>query len=156
MLQYNLSTYWGVSSAPFPFWFPFWLHCIAISSQLVQNILVWRVTYNERAILVLSFLRFSKMTSELITFNHFRCHSRLTVLGTRTDYWKPTGRGTDETHHWPIYDYLEMTGSQIQFELFNIYLVPHLMCHRTGCEVRKALKKQYLVNITATHKKLFP
>ena len=55
------------------------------------------------------------------------------------------------------YGYLEMTRSQIQFELFNIYLVPHLMCHRTGCEVRKALKKQYyLVNITAAHKKLFP
>ena len=41
---------------------------------------------NERPILVLSLLRFSEMTSELITFNHLRCHSSLTA--TRTDYWK--------------------------------------------------------------------
>ena len=37
------------------------------------------------------------MTSELITFNHLRCHSSSTALGTRTGYWKPTRRGTDET-----------------------------------------------------------
>ena len=37
------------------------------------------------------------MTSELITFNHLRCHSSSTALGTRTGYWKPTLRGTDET-----------------------------------------------------------
>jgi hypothetical protein len=49
-----------------------------------------------------------------------------------------------------------MTGSQIQLELFNFFLVPHLMCHRTGCEVRKALKKQDLVNITAAHKTFSP
>ena len=30
------------------------------------------------------------------------------------------------------------------------------MCHRTGCEVRKALKKQDLVNITAAHKTFSP
>ena len=47
--------------------------------------------------LVLSVLRFSEMTSELITFNHLRCHSRSTALGARTGYWKPTRRGTDET-----------------------------------------------------------
>ena len=39
---------WGVSSVPFPFWFPFQLHCelvsSGISSQSVQNILIWRVT----------------------------------------------------------------------------------------------------------------
>ena len=37
------------------------------------------------------------MTSELITFNHLRCRSSSTALGTRTGYWKPTRRGTDET-----------------------------------------------------------
>ena len=37
------------------------------------------------------------MTSELITFNYLRCHSSSTALGTRTGYWKPTRRGTDET-----------------------------------------------------------
>ena len=47
-------------------------------------------------ILVLSLLRFSKMTYELITFNHLRHHSSSTALGTRTSYWKPTRRGTDE------------------------------------------------------------
>jgi hypothetical protein len=31
-------------------------------------------------------LRFSEMTSELITFNHLRCHSSSTALGTRTGY----------------------------------------------------------------------
>ena len=39
---------WGVSSVPFPFWFPFQLHCelvsSGISSQSVQNILIWHVT----------------------------------------------------------------------------------------------------------------
>ena len=38
----------GVSSVPFPFWFPFQLHCklvsLGISSQSVQNILIWGVT----------------------------------------------------------------------------------------------------------------
>ena len=38
----------GVSSVPFPFWFPFQLHwklvSSGISSQSVQNILIWRVT----------------------------------------------------------------------------------------------------------------
>ena len=43
-----------------------------------------------------SLLRFSEMTSELITFNHLICHSSSTALGTRTGYWKPTRRGTDE------------------------------------------------------------
>ena len=37
------------------------------------------------------------MTSELITFNHLRCHSCSSTLGTRTGYRKPIGRGTDET-----------------------------------------------------------
>ena len=37
------------------------------------------------------------MTSELITFNHLRCHSSSTALGTRTGYWEPTRRGTDGT-----------------------------------------------------------
>ena len=77
-------------------WFPFQLHCklvsSGISSQSVQNILIWRVTLNERPILVLSFLRFGEMTSELITFNHLRCHSSSTALGTRTGYWKLTRR----------------------------------------------------------------
>ena len=41
---------------------------------------------NERPILVLSLLRFSEMTSELITFNHLIYHSSSTALGTKTDY----------------------------------------------------------------------
>ena len=90
----------GVSSVPFPFWFPFQLHCklvsSGISSQLVQNILIWCVSWNERPIPALSLLRFSKMISELITFNHLRCHSSSRALVTRTGYWKPTRRGTDE------------------------------------------------------------
>ena len=45
-------------------------------------------------------MRFSELTSELIQFNHFRCHSSSTALGTRNGYWKPTRRGTDET---PLY-----------------------------------------------------
>ena len=94
-------TWWGVSSVPFPIWFPFQLHCelvsSGISSQSVQNILIWHATYNEMPILVLSLLRFSEMTSELITFNHLRCHSSSTALENRTGYWKPTRRGTDET-----------------------------------------------------------
>ena len=56
----------------------------------------------KRPFLILSFLRFSKMTSELITFNHLRCHSSSTALGTRTGYWKPTRRGTDETPHCTV------------------------------------------------------
>ena len=40
------------------------------------------------------------MTSELITFNHLRCHSSSTALGTRTGYWKRTRRVTDEMPHW--------------------------------------------------------
>ena len=40
------------------------------------------------------------MTSELITFNHLRCHSSSTALGTRTGYRKPTQRGTNETPLW--------------------------------------------------------
>ena len=28
----------------------------------------------------------------MITFNHLRCHSSSTALGTRTGYWKPTQR----------------------------------------------------------------
>ena len=37
------------------------------------------------------------MTSELITFNHLRCNSSSTALGTKTGCWKQTQRGTDET-----------------------------------------------------------
>ena len=37
------------------------------------------------------------MTSELITFNHLGYHSSSKALGTKTGYWKPTGRGTDKT-----------------------------------------------------------
>ena len=37
------------------------------------------------------------MTSELKTFNHLRCHSSSTALGTKTGYWKPTRRVTNET-----------------------------------------------------------
>ena len=62
-----------------------------------MNLKSWRVTQNERPILVLSLLRFSKMTSELIAFYHLRCHSSSTALGTRTGYWKPTWKGTNET-----------------------------------------------------------
>ena len=40
------------------------------------------------------------MTSELINFNHLRCHSSSTALGTRTGYRKPTRRGTDENPPW--------------------------------------------------------
>ena len=89
----------GVSSIRFPSWFPFHCELISpgISSQSVQNILTWHVTLNERPILILSLLRFSEITSKLITFNHLRCHSSSTALGTRTAYWKPTRRGTDET-----------------------------------------------------------
>ena len=39
------------------------------------------------------------MTSELIIFNHLRCHSSSTALGTRNGYWKQNQRGTDETLH---------------------------------------------------------
>ena len=46
------------------------------------------------------------MTSELITFTHLRCHSSSTALGTRTGYWKPTRRGTDETPLWGWKKYL--------------------------------------------------
>ena len=68
--------WWGVSSVPFSFWFPFQLHCelvsSGISSQSVQNnILIERVTSNERPILVLTILRFSKMTSELTSSEYF-------------------------------------------------------------------------------------
>ena len=91
----------GVSSVPFPFRFPFQSYCelvsSGISSQSVQNILIWCVTWNKRPNLVLSHLRFSEMTSELITFNHLRCHSSSTALGTRTDYWKLTWR---QAAHW--------------------------------------------------------
>ena len=41
-------------------------------------------------------IEFQQMTSELITFNPLRCHSSSRPLGTRTGYWKPTQRGTDE------------------------------------------------------------
>ena len=41
-----------------------------IISQSAQNILIWCVTLYERDILVLSHVRYSKLTSELITFNH--------------------------------------------------------------------------------------
>ena len=37
------------------------------------------------------------MTYEQITFNHLRCISSSTALGTRTGYWKSTQGGTDET-----------------------------------------------------------
>ena len=73
---------WGVSSVPFPFRFPFPLDYELVSSgislQSVKNILKWRVTQNERYILVLPLLSFREMTSELIAFNHSR--------GTRTGY----------------------------------------------------------------------
>ena len=40
-------------------------------------------------------------STELIKFNYLRCHSSSTALGTRTGYWKPTGRGTYDTpHNW--------------------------------------------------------
>ena len=91
----------SLCTVPFPFRFPFQLHWELVSSgicsQSVQNILIGRVTSNKRPILVLSLLRFSKMTSELITFNYLRCHSGSTALETRTGYWKSTQRGTDET-----------------------------------------------------------
>ena len=47
----------------------------------------------------LSLLSYHEMTSELITFNYLICHSSSTALGTRTGYWKPTQKGTDETPH---------------------------------------------------------
>ena len=46
--------------------------------------------------MVISLLRSSKMTVELITFNHLSCHSGPTAFRTRTVYWKPTRRDTDE------------------------------------------------------------
>ena len=92
--------FWGfqLSSVPVPF-FPFQSHCKEVSSVNNQFKIFWYgvILKNERPILVLSLLRFSKMTSELITFNHLRCHSSSTALGTRTGYWKPTQRDTDET-----------------------------------------------------------
>ena len=36
--------------------------------------------------MVLSLLRFSEMTTELMTFNNLRCHSSSTTLGTKTGY----------------------------------------------------------------------
>ena len=41
-------------------------------------------------------------SSELIIFNYLRCRSNSTALGTRTGYWKPTRRGTDETPHGKV------------------------------------------------------
>ena len=44
-----------------------------------------------------SYLFWGSAKWQLITFNHLRCHSSSRALGTRTGYWKPTQRGTDET-----------------------------------------------------------
>ena len=57
------------------------------------------------------------MTSELIRFNHLRCHSSWTALWTRTGYWKPTRRGTDETPHC-----LKVTKS-LKIQCFNPALI---------------------------------
>ena len=37
---------------------------------------------------------------QLITFNHLRCYSSSTALGTSTDYWKPTERGSHQAVIW--------------------------------------------------------
>ena len=104
---------WGVSSVPFPFRFPFQLHFELVSSGIsspisskysepVSSDVISLNLKRDRIRIGLSFkvarhlLRFIKMTSELITFNHLRCHSSSTALGTRTGYWKLTRRGTDE------------------------------------------------------------
>ena len=96
----------GVSSVPFPFWFPFQLHCklvsSGISSQSVQNI--WFGVLLKTRDLLWSYLFWgSAKTSEMITFNHLRCHSNSTALGTRTGYWTPTQRGTEETPPVPVH-----------------------------------------------------
>ena len=96
---------------------------------------------NERPILVLSLLRFSEMTSELITFNHLRCHSSSTPFGT--DYWKPTQRGTDKTPHYMILQLLcccFFSFEKIRLILFRVASSNHdfwawtaLFCHSMGC-----------------------
>ena len=77
-----------------------------------------------RLTLVLSLLRFSEMTSELIAFNHLTCCSSSTALGTRTGCWKPTRRGTDEMPpytidqfalHWASISYQDMQREQSIF-----------------------------------------
>ena len=60
--------------------------------ELVSSDVISLNLKRDRARIGLSFqvtrhlLRFSEMTSELITFNHLRCHSSSTALGTRTGY----------------------------------------------------------------------
>ena len=60
------------------------------------------------------------MTSELITFNHLRCHSTSTAMGTRTGYWKPTWRSTDEA----TLSNLNLRGFHFCSLFFNVS--PHL------------------------------
>ena len=53
------------------------------------------------------------MTSQLIAFNHLRCHSSSTALGTRTGYWKPTRRGTDETPNHSFVTFSKQTEKNV-------------------------------------------
>ena len=61
-------------------------------SELVSSDVILLNLKRDRTRIGLSFqvthhlLRFSEMTSQLITFNHLRCYSSSTALGTRTGY----------------------------------------------------------------------
>ena len=82
-----------------PDWHLKWLNVIS-SDVNSLNLKRWHVTYNGRSLQVLSPMRLSEMTSEWVMFNHLQCHFSSTALGTRTGYWEPTQRGTDEI---PLY-----------------------------------------------------
>ena len=115
-LSFSWTTLWGVSSVPFPFWFPYQLHCklvsSGISSQSVQ--IFW---YG--VLPFWSYLFRSEMTSELITFCHLRCHSSSTALGNGTGYWKPTRRGTDKTPQLSFYSWGCLGCSKMQTSARN-------------------------------------
>ena len=68
------------------------------------------------------------------TFNHLRCLSSSTTLGTRTGYWKPTRRGTDEIPLWviqlffcqndpPMGESIWLKDSLITHILFELWLI---------------------------------
>ena len=46
---------------------------ISFHNRWKLHILIWCITWKERHLLLLSLLRYSKMTTELVTFNHLNC-----------------------------------------------------------------------------------
>ena len=71
----------GVSSVHFSFRFPFQLHYELVSSGPIS----FEVQQNDT------------WTRPNLNWHHLKCHSTSTAMGTRTCYWKPTWRYTDET-----------------------------------------------------------